>query len=153
MPRWASGDAYRDYYKPPKQENSMSRLRPVLNLPVDFFCLDDSGGSGVPGGTRSSRFGIEPGVTPGYFLPPLRGLLPSHVANPRLTPWAAYFRRFAAVSECIFHFFQAQSSYDTDSSGTLFQLVQPDPALEAPGYCQTPLWAKLSEISFHYCVL
>jgi hypothetical protein len=32
-----------------------------------------------------------------FFLPPLAGLLPVYFLNPRLSPWAAVFRRPAAV--------------------------------------------------------
>ena len=57
-------------------------------------------------GGRKSGWGVTDVVQPRRFarvialLTPLRGLLLYESSHPRLAPWAAFFRRFAAGTSC-----------------------------------------------------
>jgi len=74
----------------------MSRLRPVLNLPGDFFA---STTAEVQASWRDAFqfFWHWTRRNAGLFSSAPAGLAPFPGLHPRLAPWAAYFRRFAAV--------------------------------------------------------
>jgi hypothetical protein len=50
----------------------------------------------IPSLRLKSNFELSRTYTASYLLSPLRGFLEGFTSYPRLAPWAAFFRRFAA---------------------------------------------------------